>query len=121
MGEPDADTTPDPDAIAAAALACPGVAGLHGGALNEFAAYLPGRTVAGVRLAEDRIEVHVVARYGSVLPAVAEEVRSAVVPHAIGLPVEVHIDDLDIDADADADADGAAQQPDPDRREALRA
>ena len=93
MGEPDAD------AIAAAALACPGVAGLHGGPLNEFAAYLPGRTVAGVRLAEDGIEVHVVARYGSVLPKLANDVRAAVTPLAAGLPVEVHIDDIDVDPD----------------------
>ena len=91
MGDPDAD------AIAAAALACPGVTGLHGGALNEVAAYLPGRIVAGVRLAEDCVEVHVVARYGTVLPTLAEDVRVAVTPAAGGLPVEVHIDDLDLD------------------------
>lgn len=83
MGDPDAD------AIAAAALACPGVSGLHGGPLNEVAAYLPGRTVPGVRLAEDRVEVHVVARYGTVLPALADQVRSAVTPKAGGFPVEV--------------------------------
>ena len=91
MGDPDAD------AIADAALTCRGVVGLHGGALNEFAAYLPGRTVAGVRIAEDRVEVHVVARYGTVLPALAEEVRTAVAKVADGLPVEVYIDDLDLD------------------------
>ncbi len=97
MGDPDADA----DAIAAAALACPGVSGLHGGPLNEVAAYLPGRTVAGVRLAEDRVEVHIVARYGTVLPALAERVQAAVTPAAAGLPVEVHIADLDVDlADA---------------------
>ena len=97
MGEPDAD------AIAAAALACPGVSGLHGGPLNEFAAYLPGRTVAGVRLAEDQVEVHVVARYGTVLPALADQVRAAVLPKAGGLPVAVHIDDIDTDADPPTD------------------
>ena len=103
---------PDADAIAAAALACPGVSGLHGGALNEVAAYLPGRTVAGVRLAEDRIEVHIVARYGTVLPALAERVRVAVVPAAAGLPVEVHIADLDVPlADPGAPADPAAPDP----------
>ena len=88
---------PDADAIAAAALGCPGVSGLHGGALNEVAAYLPGRTVPGVRLAEDRVEVHVVARYGSILPTLAEAVRAAVLPLADGLPVEVHIADLSVD------------------------
>ena len=98
MGEPDAD------AIAAAALACPGVARLHGGTLNEFAAYLPGRSVAGVRLAEEHVEVHVVARYGTVLPSLAEEVRAAVLPLAGGCPVEIHIDDIgDIDDINDID------------------
>ena len=95
MGHPEPD--PDADAMADAALACPGVAGLHGGPLNEFVAYLPGRTVAGVRIAEDRVEVHVVARYGTVLPSLAEEVRAAVAKGADGLPVEVYIDDLDLD------------------------
>ena len=98
---------PDADAIAAAALACPGVSGLHGGALNEIAAYLPGRTVPGVRVAEDRVEVHVVARYGTVLPALGESVRSAVAPAAGGLPVEVTI------ADVSVDESPAAEQPEP--------
>jgi uncharacterized alkaline shock family protein YloU len=91
VGEPDAD------AIATAALACAGVVGLHGGPRNEFAAYLPGRTVAGVRLADDHVEVHVVARYGSALQPLADEVRTAVTPLSGGLPVEIHIDDIDID------------------------
>jgi uncharacterized alkaline shock family protein YloU len=95
---------PDADAIAAAALACSGVAGLHGGPLNDVAAYLPGRTVRGVRLAQGWVEVHVVGRYGTNLPAVAEEVRAAVTPAAGGLPVEVHIDDLDIEPALLADA-----------------
>lgn len=94
MGDPDADV------IAAAALACPGVTALHGGPLNDVVAYLPGRTVKGVRLAPDHVEVHVVARYGTVLPTVAEDVRKAVTPLAGGLPLEVHIDDVEIDGDA---------------------
>ena len=94
MGEPDAD------AIAAAALAVTGVAGLHGGPAQEFAAYLPGRTVAGLRLPGDRVEVHLTARYGTVLPDLAELVRAAVIPLAAGLPVEVHIEDLQLDGDS---------------------
>lgn len=93
MGDPDADV------IAAAALACPGVTALHGGPLNDVAAYLPGRTVTGVRLAPDHVEVHVVARYGTVLPTLADRVRTAVTPQAGGFPVEVHIADLDIGPD----------------------
>lgn len=101
MGEPDAD------AVAAAALACPGVAGLHGGPLNEFAAYLPGRTVAGVCLTDDHVEVHVVARYGTVLPALAEEVRARVRSLTGGLPVEVHVDDIDVEGGPGATIDVA--------------
>jgi len=88
---------PDADAIATAALSIPGVAALHGGAAREFAAYLPGRTVAGIRLPGDRVEVHLAARYGAVLPDLAERVRAAVTPLAVGLPVEVHIEDLRVD------------------------
>ncbi len=80
------------------------MAGLHGGPLNEFVAYLPGRTVAGVRLTEDRVELHLVARYGNVLPDLAEQVRIAVAPVAEGLAVEVHIDDLEIDPSPATDA-----------------
>ncbi len=87
---------PDADAIAAAALATPGVSALHGGAALEFAAYLPGRKVPGVRLPGDRVEVHVAALYGTVLPKLADDVRNAVAPVAGGLPVEVHVDDLDV-------------------------
>lgn len=101
----DAEREPDADAIAAAALACGGVAGLHGGMGHEVAAYLPGRTVAGVRLAEDRVEVHVVARYGTVLPVLAEEVRAAVIPVAGGFPVEIHIDDLAVEPALSGQAD----------------
>jgi len=88
---------PDADAIAAAALAVPGVGGLHGGPAQEFAAYLPGRTVAGIRLPGDRVEVHLSARYGTVLPDLAELVRTAVTPFAAGLPVGVHIEDIRLD------------------------
>ena len=93
---------PDADAIAAAARAVPGVSALHGGPGLEFAAYLPGRRVPGVRLPGDRVEVHVAALYGTVLPRLAEEVRTAVAPAAGGLPVEVHIDDIDVAGPAGA-------------------
>lgn len=103
MGEPDAD------AIAAAALATPGVASLHGGPALDFATYLPGRSVAGVRLPGDRVEVHITARYGAELPLLADAVRAAVTPVAGGLPVQIHIDDLDLDDDAVSTESGAAR------------
>ena len=43
----------DADAIAAAVLACPSVAGLGGGPAGAVATYLPGRRVTGVRVRPD--------------------------------------------------------------------
>jgi hypothetical protein len=103
VGEPDAD------AIAAAALDTPGVTGLNGGPALEFAAYLPGRRVAGVRLPGDRVEVHLTARYGADLSRLADAVRAAVSPVASGLPVEVHIEDLDLEDAAFIGSPGAAR------------
>ena len=53
----------DPEAVASAALACPSVAGMSGGAIGEVASYLPGRRVTGVRVKDGEVEVHVVARW----------------------------------------------------------
>lgn len=44
-----------------AVLAAPGVVALHPGPFGEVGTYLPGRRVAGVRITEDEVEVHVVA------------------------------------------------------------
>jgi uncharacterized alkaline shock family protein YloU len=66
------------DRVVAAALAVPGVVGLHGGALGEVAVYLPGRRVSGVRLRDGRTEVHVVVAVGAPVPATAAAVQRAV-------------------------------------------
>ena len=52
----------DPDAVSAAALSCSQVARLSGGLAGEVATYLPGRRVAGIRIGDDEVEVHIVAR-----------------------------------------------------------
>lgn len=88
---------PDADAIAAAALQSPKVAAMAGGGLaGEAATYLPGRRVIGVRIDDDHVEVHVVARWDAVLPDLADGVRQAVAPVADGRSVSVHIDDIEI-------------------------
>jgi hypothetical protein len=69
---------PDPDAISAAVLTCPSVAGLSGGLAGEVATYLPGRRITGVRIEPGSAEVHVIARYGTSLTDVATQVRRAV-------------------------------------------
>lgn len=85
----------DPDLIASTTLACPSVASLAGGAAGEVATYLPGRRVVGVRITEDEVEVHVQARWGTVLPDVGKEVRGALNPLAQGRSVAVYIDDVE--------------------------
>lgn len=91
--------TVDVDAVAGAVQACPSVTRLATGGPVEVATYLPGRRVHGVRIHDGTVEVHVVARYGAVLPAVGEEVRRAVAPLAPGHKVAVFVDDLDIEVE----------------------
>ena len=91
----------DPDEVAERTAGCRSVARLSAGLVGEVATYLPGRRVEGVRLAEDQIEVHVVARWGARVPDLAAEVRAAVGPVADGLPVDVYVDDVDVPWDGD--------------------
>jgi len=91
------DTEPRPttaDRVAEAALAVPGVAGLHAGAFGEIGTYLPGRRVAGVRLAEDLTEVHVTVAMGSRIPEVAESLVAAIGP-LVGTAVRVVVEDVE--------------------------
>ena len=88
--------TADLEAVAAAARGCPLIADLSGGRFGEIATYLPGRRILGVREVEGTVEVHVVARWGTPLPEVADVVRAAVTPHAGGLPVAVFIEDIEV-------------------------
>jgi hypothetical protein len=60
------------------------------------ATYLPGRRVDGVRLADGRILVAVVARYPVPVTQVAAEIRTAVADIAVGRPVDVHVTDVEV-------------------------
>ncbi|GAC1328629.1 MAG: hypothetical protein NVSMB13_15840 [Mycobacteriales bacterium] len=85
---------PDPDAVAQAVRSCSTVADLSSGAVGEVATYLPGRRVAGVRIGDDGIDVHVIGRFGPTMEAIGDEVRAAVGAVSHGRPVSVYIDDL---------------------------
>lgn len=87
------------DAIAAAVLACPAVAGLSRGPLSSAVTFLPGRRVEGVRVDEDRVKVAVVAAYGTPIILLTEQVRAAVRPLVGGRPVDVHVADLQMPQD----------------------
>jgi uncharacterized alkaline shock family protein YloU len=81
------------DQVAALVLAVPGVERLHPGRFGEVATYLPGRRVTGVKLGEDRVEIHLVLRFGAAIRAVAQEVH-AVVAAVVDVPVQVFVEDL---------------------------
>ena len=91
------------EAVAAAAAACPGVVRLGTGSRLEVATYLPGRRVHGVRMADGTVEVHVVARPGTVLPDLADAIRRAVTAVVPAQIVDVCVDDLDTDPAGDAE------------------
>lgn len=66
------------DLVAAAVLAVPFVAGLHGGRFGEVATYLPGRRITGVRLGAGTLDLHVTARYPATVEQIDVSVRAAV-------------------------------------------
>jgi hypothetical protein len=89
-----ASTAPDVDAIAAAMLACPAVAGLHEGGSRAVATYLPGRRVVGVRVEDQRVLVSVVLAAGSSVRRMETEVRDTLAPHVRGRRLDVHVADV---------------------------
>lgn len=92
------------EAVADAALSCPGVVRLASGSPVEVATYLPGRRVHGVRFGDGVVEVHVVARPGLELPRLAQVIRQAVAAVVPDHTVDVYVDDLDLDPESDAPA-----------------
>jgi hypothetical protein len=81
-----------------AALAVPGVARLATGTGVVVATYFAGGTVAGVRLAGESVQVHLVVDQLPVLP-VADRVEAAVREVLAGAddprPVQVMVEDVD--------------------------
>ena len=84
------------EAIAAAVLASPAVARLHGGRFNTVASYLPGRRVVGVAVTPSEITVGVVGRYPNTVAQIAAQVRAAVATVVPGVTVTVAVEDIDI-------------------------
>ncbi|GAA1881670.1 hypothetical protein [Lapillicoccus jejuensis] len=86
------------DRLADLTRAVPGVADLHGGVFGEVATYLPGRKVAGVRVEDDHVEIHVSVLYDEPVRATAEAVAARLEPVA-GRPVHVTVDDVVLPGD----------------------
>ncbi|WP_405059580.1 hypothetical protein OG474_43575 [Kribbella sp. NBC_01505] len=79
--------------IASRVGSVPGVAGLHGGTFGDVVTYLPGSRLAGVRITDDRIQVHVVTIAGRPIHPIAAAVRLAV-QDLTDRPVDVTIEDI---------------------------
>jgi hypothetical protein len=82
--------------VALAALRVPAVARLYGGRLGEIATYYPGGRVEGVRVEDDRVEMHIVVRLDRATPLdAAEQVRRAVGPIVAPKRVDVVVEDVE--------------------------
>lgn len=86
LGSPAAEV----DVISSIVASCPGVAALSGAAHS----YLPGRTVPGVSVDADRVDVFVVARYADPLPRITEQLNDALGGVLAGRALYVHIEDI---------------------------
>lgn len=82
------------DAIAGAVLGVPGVAALHAGMFGEVATYLPGRRVAGVRIRNETVDVHVTVHGNVDVRRTAAAVREAVARLAAVTTVDVTVEDI---------------------------
>ncbi|SNT40957.1 Asp23/Gls24 family envelope stress response protein [Rhodococcoides kyotonense] len=81
------------ETLARTVTATEGVAGLHGGMFGEVATYLPGRRVAGIRLSDSGIDVHISLRSDAPVRETADAVRRAV--HAVvDSPIHVTVEDI---------------------------
>lgn len=92
----------EPREVERTALAVDGVSALHGGPFGEIASYLPGGRVNGVRLTNERAEVHVVVADPATVLAVADAVRDAV-ETLLQRPVDVTVEDVGATTGTDRD------------------
>ena len=93
----------DLDAVAAAARSCAAVDDLCSGPWGGVVSYLPGRQVAGVRVASDHVVISVRGRWGVPVSELAGQVRAAVTRLVSPRQVDIVVADL---ADA-AEAPGS--------------
>ena len=84
----------DLDAVAAAARSCAAVDNLCPGPRGGVVSYLPGRQVAGVRVAHDHVVISVRGRWGVPVSELASQVRAAVTGLVAPRRVDVVVADL---------------------------
>ena len=84
------------DDIESLVRATPGVTGLHPGMFGEVATYLPGRRVAGIRVADGVVDVHVIVDATAPMRSTAAAVRAAVASAVPGSSVNVTVEDIEV-------------------------
>ncbi|MGI8449720.1 MAG: hypothetical protein ACR2MP_21580 [Streptosporangiaceae bacterium] len=84
----------DLDAVAAATRSCPAIDDLSSGPWGGVVSYLPGRQVAGVRVAPDHVVISVRGRWGVPVSEMARQVRTAVMPLVASRRVDLVVADL---------------------------
>jgi len=84
----------DVDAVAAAVRGCPAVDDLAGGPLGGVATYLPVRRVPGIRISDDRIEVHVRGVWDQPVSLIADQIRGALATLNGGRIIDVVLTDV---------------------------
>ena len=90
LTDPAGSPAADIDAISGIVASCPGVAALSAAARS----YLPGRTVPGVSVDTDRVDVYVVAHHHEPLTRVTEQLAEALATVLAGRTLYVHIEDI---------------------------
>src|ERR1700690_4135516 len=93
----------DVDAVAAAVRSCAAVDDLCSGAWGGVVSYLPGRQVAGVRVARDHVVVSARIRWDVPAADLARQVRAALAVLAGGRRVDVIVADVTDPAPAAAE------------------
>lgn len=107
-------------AVADAARSTTGVTRLDGGAVGEFATYVDGERVEGVRIGSEdptRVRLRLVVAYGRPIPEIAADVDAAVCERLAPRwrPSRVDIDVVDVVAGVPDGADVAGRAEASDR------
>ena len=84
----------DLDAVAAAVRGCPAIDDLSPGPWGGVVSYLPGRQLAGVRVASDHVLISVRGRWGVPVTEMARQVRAAVAGLVGPRRVDLEVADL---------------------------
>lgn len=84
----------DLDAVAAAVRSCPAIDDLSPGPWGGVVSYLPGRQLAGLRVASDHVLISVRGRWGVPVAEMARQVRTAVAGLVGSRRVDLEVADL---------------------------